>query len=93
MDDKKLQEVCLFCDPEYHDQLNQVLLKTDNFFLFAGLGPLTQGYIIIATNKCSDECRSFSDISMALLDEAVFLRGLVAEFYREAYGQEESMFF
>jgi thiamine-monophosphate kinase len=91
-----LYETCLFCEPEAHGQAEQVLLRSDNFFLFAGLGPLIEGYIIIAPHRCDDPrfpYASFSEIPQPLLDEAIFLRGLVSEFYRDVYHQESSMHF
>lgn len=92
----RLQEKCLFCEPEAHDQANQVLLRSDNFFLFAGIGPMIEGYIIIAPHRCDRPdmpFRSFSDIPPDLLDEVVFLRALVSKFYRDFYNQEASMHF
>jgi SAM-dependent methyltransferase len=93
---EQLQETCLFCDPAMHGQANQVLLRSDHFFLFAGTEPLTEGYIILAPHRCDQPEQpfcSFADIPAELLDEAVFLRGLVSEFYRDVYHQEASMHF
>ena len=84
-----LTESCLFCDPSVHKQQNQILLSSDNFYIFAGLGPITEGYLIIASNKCVNSganWRSISEIPLQYLDELAFIRELVAEFYREIYG-------
>lgn len=86
----KLQKHCLFCDPGIHGQAHQVLLRSDNFYLFAGLGPIVEGYIIITPYRCDAHefpFKSLSDIDFGLLDELVFLRGIVSEFYRSRYGQ------
>src|SRR5260370_23922646 len=93
---QRLQETCLFCEPEAHDQADQMLLRSDNFFLFAGIGPLVEGYIIIAPHRCDwpdMPLRSFSDVPLDLLDEVFFLQGLISEFYRDFYNQEASMHF
>ncbi len=68
-----------------------MLLRAEHFFLFAGLGPIIEGYIIIAPHRCDDAnlpLRSLSDLPPDLLDELSYLRGMVAEFYRESYGQD-----
>lgn len=85
--DKLLEQNCLFCEPDKLKQADQILLKSDNFYLFAGLGPITDGYIIITSYSCGGEVpqRSCSDFSDKLLDELHFLRGLVARFYRDRY--------
>ena len=92
----QLQSTCLFCEPEAHNQASQVLLRSDNFFLFAGLGPIIEGYIILAPHRCDDPEKpfhSFSEIPPALLDEAIFMRGVISHFYRDVYHQTTSMHF
>jgi thiamine-monophosphate kinase len=92
----RLKEQCLFCDPSAHGQAEQVLLRSDNFYLFAGLGPIVDGYIIVAPYRCDDPdspLHSFSEIPVTLLDEVFYLQSLVSEFYREVYAQEASMQF
>ena len=37
-----LESHCLFCDPEGHGQEAQILLRSDSFYLFAGLGPILE---------------------------------------------------
>jgi SAM-dependent methyltransferase len=91
-----LKRECLFCNPVAHGQGDQVLLRSDNFYLFAGTGPMVEGYIIITPYTCNDEkfpFHTYADISPMLLDEAIFLRGLVSEYYRDVYQQEASMDF
>jgi 2-polyprenyl-3-methyl-5-hydroxy-6-metoxy-1,4-benzoquinol methylase len=92
----RLQDRCLFCDPAVHGQESQILLRSDNFYLFAGTGPMIEGGIIIAPYHCDDPetpFHTFSDIPLGLLDEVTFLRSLISDFYREAYDQEASMHF
>lgn len=86
---QKLTESCLFCDPADHGQSEQVLLRSDNLYLFAGLGPIVEGYIILAPYRCDAPERplhSLSDFPPELIDEAIFLRGLVSAFYRDRCG-------
>lgn len=85
-----LSKYCLFCEPWRFGQAKQVLLRSDNFYLFAGLGPIVKGYIIIAPYRCDNPqlpLRSLSEAPPELIDELTFLRGLVSEFYRDRYGQ------
>jgi len=85
---EKLRERCIFCAPWLYDQGNQILLRSDHFYLFAGLGPIVEGYIIIAPYSCDDPgipLRSISNAPPELVDELLFLRGLVSHFYREQY--------
>jgi thiamine-monophosphate kinase len=80
---------CLFCDPAVHGQDHQIILRSDNFYLFAGLGAIIPGYIIITPYKCDDPGRSaqcLADLSKDMLDELLFLRDVVARFYRSTYG-------
>lgn len=84
-----LGSTCLFCSPEAHGQGDQILLRSDRFFLFAGLGAIVEGYIIITPYRCDDPrnpCRCIADMSADMIDEIMFLRELVAEFYRCEYG-------
>ena len=65
-----------------------MLLESDNFYLFAGIGAIVDGYIIITPYRCGDPMNpnlSLSDVSREQLDELLFLRWLVAEFYRDVY--------
>lgn len=80
---------CLFCDPAAHHQDGQVLLRSDRAYLFAGLGPIVDGYIIIAPYRCygPTAVQSFADATPDLIDEIILLRGLVREFYIERFGQ------
>lgn len=90
------EETCLFCEPEAYDQAEQVLLRSDNFYLFAALGPMVEGYIIIVPHRCDNPgspFHSYADIPPILLDEVIYLCGLVSEFYRDVYDQEASMHF
>jgi thiamine-monophosphate kinase len=85
-----LQEFCLFCAPGRHRQDDQIILRSDSLYLFAGLGAIQEGYIIIAPYQCGDShhpLRSLAELSAAEADELVFLRGLVSIFYRERFGQ------
>ena len=96
VDPDNLRKFCLFCDPVAQRQGDQVLLRSDHFYLFAGLGPIVEGYIIIAPNHCEIEqggLSTLSDASGDLLDELLFLRGLVFSFYKEAYGTEGGLCF
>lgn len=91
-----LKKSCIFCHPDRHMQQEQVLLRTDNFYLFAGVGPIVEGYIIIAPHKCdpkSGGLRTISEAPAGLLDELIFLRGLVIRFYREVYHHEGGISF
>ena len=88
VDRKRLSTKCLFCDPAYHSQEHQILLRSDNFYLFAGLGAIVTGYIIIAPYRCSasgNAATSLSQLPPSMLDELAFLRGLVSAFYCETY--------
>ena len=85
----KLRASCLFCDPSGHGQADQVLLRSDNFYIFAGLGAIIEGYLIITPYTCKAQggsATSLSELSHDLLDELVFLRGLASAFYMEIYG-------
>ncbi len=85
-----LRTLCLFCDPSGHGQANQILLRSDNFYVFAGLGAIIEGYLIITPYTCQASgglSTSISEISHDLLDELVYLRGMVSAFYMETYGQ------
>jgi thiamine-monophosphate kinase len=85
----KLTEHCLFCEPSVYDQEQQILLRSNNFYLFAGLGAIVEGYILLAPYRCDDPrlpLSSFSDATPDLIDEVIFLRGLISEFYRGCYG-------
>lgn len=84
----RLMEHCLFCDPWEHDQEKQILLRSDNLYLFAGLGPIVEGYLIIAPYRCDDprwKLSSFSDATPELIDELIFMRGIVSAFYRDCF--------
>ncbi len=77
-------------------QKEQVLLRTDNFYLFAGIGPIVEGYIIIAPHTCDRRrggLQTISEASPDLLDELIFLRGIITRFFREVYGFEGGLFF
>ena len=85
-----LQNLCLFCDPSNHGQADQILLRSDNFYIFAGLGAIIEGYLIITPYTCQGSggfSTSISDVSLDLLDELVYLRGMISAFYLEKYGQ------
>lgn len=93
---RQLQRSCLFCRPEVHGLADQVLLRSDHFFLLAGPDPIIEGYLILAPHRCDQPdqpLQSFADLSPTLLDEVAFLRGLISEFYRDLYRQEASMHF
>lgn len=84
-----LREHCLFCDPARHGQEEQILLRSDSFFLFAGLGAIINGYILIAPHRCDDPAlrvRSLSEVPPDLMDELGYVRGIVSDFYRDVYG-------
>lgn len=84
---------CLFCEPWEFDQKEQILLHSDNFYLFAALGAIIEGYIIIAPYRCDDPKISFSslaDLTAELIDELIYLRTLVSEFYKKNYDQQHS---
>ncbi|MBM4200338.1 MAG: thiamine-phosphate kinase [Gammaproteobacteria bacterium] len=86
-----LARTCLFCDPHAHGQGDQVILVSDHFYLFAGVGAVIEGYIIIAPHRCDDPALplgSLSDVPRDLMDELAYLRLIVAEFYRRRYGKE-----
>lgn len=89
-----LAEWCLFCHPEKHGQQHQVMLRSTNFYLFAGLGAIIPGYVIIAPYRCEGEggLRSMAEAPASLLDEVRFLRGIVSHYYRERFGEEELSF-
>lgn len=91
-----LAETCLFCDPDAHGQGSQVVLKSDHFYIFAGLGAIREGYLIITPNRCDDPelpLRSLSDLPPNLMDELAYLRLIVAEFYRRKYKEGEILTF
>lgn len=86
-----LADTCLFCDPDAHGQGGQVILVSDHFYLFAGIGAIREGYIIVAPHRCDDPqlpLGSLSDLPPVLMDELAYLRLIVAEFYRRQYGKE-----
>lgn len=88
LDTNRLRTSCLFCDPFSHGQAEQVLLKSDNFYVFAGLGAIIEGYLIIAPYTCKTHngpATTLAELSHDLLDELVFLRGIVSAFYLETY--------
>lgn len=88
-DTNKLLTSCLFCDPSRHGQVDQILLKSDNFYIFAGLGAIIEGYLIITPYTCTSSHgigASISEVSFALLDELAYLRGMISAFYLETYG-------
>lgn len=89
-----LPEWCLFCYPERHGQENQVMLRSSNFYLFAGLGAILPGYVIIAPYRCEGGggLHSMAEASAGLLDEVRFLRGIISHYYRERFGEEELSF-
>src|SRR5258708_4757939 len=85
-----LQESCLFCAPERQRQDDPIILRSDRLYLFAGLGAIQAGYLIITPYRCGDAdhpLRSLAELSVDEADELVFLRGLVSSFYRERFGQ------
>lgn len=78
-----------------HGQLDQVVLASDMFYVFAGLGPIQDGYLIITPRRCDDPSRplqSLSDFSAIHSDQLMFLRGIVGQFYRDHF-QEPGMSF
>ena len=86
-----IEDHCLLCDPGRHGQESQILLRSDHFYLFAGLGPIIEGYIIVAPYRCDDadrRIRSLSEVPGEWVDELAYLRLVVAEFYRTTYGKE-----
>ncbi len=88
-DINKLRTSCLFCDPSVHGQADQILLTSDNFYIFAGLGAILEGYLIISPHNCKASGglgASISELPLDLLDELVYLRGIVSTFYAESYG-------
>ena len=85
---ERLSHECLFCDPARHNQAEQILLRSDNFYLFAGLGAIVDGYIIIAPYRCDGAetyARSVSELPPHSFDELMFLRWLVGDFYRDRF--------
>ena len=89
LDTNRLHTSCLFCDPSIHGQAAQVLLKSDNFYMFAGLGAIIEGYLIITPYTCKSYSRpgtTLAELSYDLLDELAFLRGMISAFYLETYG-------
>ena len=88
-DPARLRARCLFCDPAAHGQSDQVLLTSENLFVFAGLGAIAEGYLIIAPHRCAGsggQASSIAELPPELLDELVYLRAMVLRFYRETYG-------
>lgn len=66
-----------------------MLLRSDRFYLFAGLGPILEGYILITPYRCDDVnamAQSISEFCPALLDELSFLRFLVSRFHVARFG-------
>jgi 2-polyprenyl-3-methyl-5-hydroxy-6-metoxy-1,4-benzoquinol methylase len=89
LDTNKLRTSCLFCDPSDHGQADQILLRSDNFYVFAGLGAIIEGYLIITPYTCSAHggpATTLAELPYDLLDELVFLRGMISAFYLEIYG-------
>jgi len=83
-----LTEKCLFCNPRDFCQENQILLRSENLYLFAGLGQIVDGYILITPYRCDDHLnplRCLADFPVKLLDELLFLRNLVSDFYQVTY--------
>jgi 2-polyprenyl-3-methyl-5-hydroxy-6-metoxy-1,4-benzoquinol methylase len=84
-----LEESCLFCDPGKHGQSHWVILRSDNFYLFAGLGAIIEGYVIIAPYRCDNPdfpAKSLAELSPDRIDELAFLRNLVSRFHHDTYG-------
>jgi thiamine-monophosphate kinase len=80
---------CLFCDPGRHDQGHQVVLRSDHWYVFAGLGAIAEGYLIITPYRCSPDdgqSRSIASVARHHLDELRFLREIVSCYYRDRYG-------
>ena len=85
----KYRSICLFCDPYNHGQTEQIVLKSDNFYIFAGLGAIIEGYLIITPYKCKTNGgpgTCLADLSYDLLDELAYLRGIISAFYIDTYG-------
>lgn len=93
---RTLKLSCLFCNPLAHGQEGQVLLRSDNFYLFAGIGPIVEGYIIIAPYHCDRKqggLSTMAEATISSLDELLFLRGIVFQFYEAVYGTESGLCF
>lgn len=96
LDFTQIRSHCLFCDPKAQAQENQVVLRTDNFYLFAGIGAIVEGYIIIVPKTCDwtrGGLKTMSEACAALIDEILYLRGIISKFYRDTYETEESLCF
>jgi hypothetical protein len=77
-------------------QENQVLLRSDHFYIFAGVGPIIEGYVIVAPYTCDRKrggLKTLSEASSDLWDELLFLEGIIGRFYREVYGIEGALCF
>jgi thiamine-monophosphate kinase len=80
---------CLFCDPSKHEQGHQVVLRSDSFYVFAGLGAIHEGYLLIAPYTCDvadGEYQSIALLPRVQLDELRFLREIVSSYYRDRQG-------
>jgi thiamine-monophosphate kinase len=85
---KSLERYCLFCDPTRHDQGELVMLRSDSMYLFAALGAIEEGYMIIAPYDCGSttSVTALSELTPEAADELLFLRGIVSSYYRDRYG-------
>lgn len=81
-----LTDHCLFCNPDVHGQGKQVILKTPHFYLFAPLGAIVDGYLIITPYSCESENSSLSEVNANYIDEFNKLRKIVIDFYCDQYG-------
>lgn len=83
---KNLKHYCLFCNPKIHGQEGLVLLRTPHFYLFAPLGAIINGYIIITPYSCTKGIMSMSELPINQINEVYKLRELVSQFYLFKYG-------
>jgi thiamine-monophosphate kinase len=80
---------CLFCEPGKHGQAGQVVLRSDSLFVFAGLGAIVDGYLIVTPYTCESDdgsVRSLGSLPRHQLDEIRFLREIISRYYRSRYG-------
>lgn len=76
---------CVYCLGNGHLQGRQVLLRGSRLYLCAPRGQMVEGFLVIAPLACVG---SLSALPAGWFPELKLMTGVVAKFYREAYGVE-----
>jgi diadenosine tetraphosphate (Ap4A) HIT family hydrolase len=74
-----MESNCKFCNPNEEE----ILFKSDNFYILLSYGPMTEGYVLINSNKHFDCCGS---IDKCIADEFDSLVNTVKRILITVYG-------